>query len=135
MRQNDGTGARIFENTITNNVWSWPSPVQWIDIPKHDFVTELLIDPFFLTGRDRSIRGAQQSGPVAACAPNCVFGFLQLAANSFVRHLGEIRMRPTVIRNFMSFAYLSRHDFGILGNVLADQEKGCLDVMAREQLE
>jgi len=44
-------------------------------------------------------------------------------------------MRPAVVRNFMSFAYLPRHDIGFLGNVLADQEKCGFYMMGGEQIE
>src|ERR1700736_2767658 len=52
VRQNDGSGARIFDDAIANDARAWPSPVQWIDIPKHNFVAEFLVDPFFLPWRD-----------------------------------------------------------------------------------
>ena len=44
-------------------------------------------------------------------------------------------MRPGVIRDFMSFARLPRHNFGIFRNVLADQEKRGFNVMRGEQIQ
>src|ERR1700736_4180403 len=92
MRQNDGPGARIFDDAITDNVRSWPSPIQRIDIPKHNFVTELLVDPFFLPRCDRAIWRPEQRGALTNCAPNCVLSFAQLPTNSVVRHFSEARM-------------------------------------------
>lgn len=72
---------------------------------------------------------------MASCTPYCVLSLAQLPTNSVVRHFGEARMRPAVIRDFMSFSRLSRYDFGIFRNVLADQEKRGFDVMSGEQIE
>src|SRR6266446_5656506 len=60
---------------------------------------------------------------------------MQLITNSVVRHLSEVGMRPAMVRNFMSFAYLPCHDIGIFGNVLADQEKCGFYMMGGEQIE
>ena len=70
VRQNDGSGAGIFEDAIANHVRARSSPVQWIDIPKRNFVAEFLVDPFFLSRRDRAIRRTKQSRTMASRAPN-----------------------------------------------------------------
>ena len=74
--------------------------------------------------------GRSQRGTFTNGALNCIIGPLQLAANTFLRHLGEIGMRPTVARDFVSFACGSRDDLGMFRDVLADDEERCLNVMS-----
>src|SRR5436190_5219794 len=129
VRKYDRTGSRLFENTIPNYRRAGSFPVERINVPKNDVISEFVVDPSFFAFGYRSIGWAQQCWTFPGGALNCIVGSLQLATNAFLRHLSEIRVRPTVARDFVSFACCSRNDLGMFRNVFTDDEEGCLDVV------
>src|SRR5215831_14656110 len=64
-----------------------------------------------------------------------VVGPLQLVANPFLRHLGEIGMRPTVTRDFVAFLGSPRENFRMLGYHFAEHKERRLDMMCSEYIE
>ena len=110
VRKHDRTGSRLFENPIANYRRAGPFPVERINVPKNDVVSEFVMDPSFFAFGNRSIRRPKQSGTFPRGTLNCVVGPLQLAANTFLRHLGEIGMRPTVARDFVAFLCSPRNE-------------------------
>src|SRR5258705_8056194 len=132
MGKHDRTGSRFLENTIANYRRAGSFPVEWIDVPKNDVISEFVVDPSFFAFGNRSIRWAQQRGTFSNGALDCIVGPLQLAANTFLRHLGEIRVRPTVARDFVAFPCGSSNNLRMFRNVFADDEERCLDVAGRQ---
>src|SRR5258705_11293418 len=103
MGKHDRTGSRFLENTIANYRRAGSFPVEWIDVPKNDVISEFVVDPSFLALGNRSIRRPKQSGTFPSCVFNFIVGSLQLAANTFLRHLRNICGRPTGTRAFVAF--------------------------------
>src|SRR5215813_6452546 len=64
-----------------------------------------------------------------------VVGPLQLTANPFLRHLGEIGMRPTVAGDFVTFLGSPRENFRMLGYHFAEHKECRLDMMRSEYIE
>src|SRR5215468_11740586 len=54
--KHDRTGSRLFENTTANYRRSGSFPVERINIPKNDVVSEFVVDPSFFAFGNRSIR-------------------------------------------------------------------------------
>src|SRR5207244_1978712 len=102
--QHDGTRSRLLENPTADYCRARPFPVERVNVPKNDVVSEFVVDPSFLPLGDRSIRRSKQRGPLPRRVLDCIVGSLYLAANIFLRHLAEVRMGPTVVSNFVPFA-------------------------------
>src|SRR6266481_866155 len=124
VRQHDGTRSRLLENPTADYCRAGPFPVERVNVPKNDVVSEFVVDPSFLPLGDRSIRWPKQRGTLACGAFDRVISSLYLAANIFLRHLGEVRMRPTVVANFVAFLGSPGDDFRMFGDVLADHKEG-----------
>src|SRR4029079_16397302 len=56
-------------------------------------------------------------------------------ANAFLPHLGEIGMRPTVARNFVSFPSSPRQNLRMLSYHFAEHKERGLDMMRSEYVE
>src|SRR5439155_23858559 len=50
-------------------------------------------------------------------------------------HFAEIRMRPAMISNFMTFARGPWDDFGMFYNIFTDYEESCFNVVSREDVQ
>jgi hypothetical protein len=135
VRQNDGSGTRVSYDPIGDRYRAGALPIEWIDIPHNDFVAKFFVDPFLLPRGNGSIRRPQQSGPISRRAVNRVIGFLQFTPHGFVGHFSESWMRPTVIADFMTLASGAGDNLRMVGNVLADHKKGCLDVVRAQKIE
>src|SRR5205807_4258662 len=72
-------------------------------------------------------------------SPNCpaddFLRPLDLTAHIFVRHFGQVGMRPTMVSNLVTFPSRPLHDLGMLGDVFTDNKKGRVDMMLRQQIE
>ena len=75
VRENNRSGARVFHNAIAHRARTGSAPIERIDIPENDFVAELLMDPFFLMRRNRSIRWTHQGRTFAHPILNGVVRF------------------------------------------------------------
>ena len=64
-----------------------------------------------------------------------VIRFLQFTAHSLVGHFAQIRMRPGMIPNLMSFADRAPQDVGMVRRVLAHHKKRRFHMMRREEVE
>src|SRR5438093_1083837 len=93
--QHDGTRSRLLENPAADYCRAGSFPVERVDVPKNDVVSEFVMDPSFLPLGDRSIRRSKQRGALARRVLDCIIGSLYLTANIFLRHLAEVWMRPT----------------------------------------
>jgi len=127
--------ARVFRTIRLVTAIGRALPIEWIDIPHNDFVAKFFVDPFLLPRGNGSIRRPQQSGPISRRAVNRVIGFLQFTPHGFVGHFSESWMRPTVIADFMTLASGAGDNLRMVGNVLADHKKGCLDVVRAQKIE
>src|SRR5262249_7336180 len=68
-------------------------------------------------------------------ALNGVISSRQLMAYTVVRHFCEVRMRPTVVSDFVSFARRARDDLWMLCGVFADYEESRFNVMSGRNIE
>lgn len=110
VREDDRSGTRLPNDSIANRSRPRSFPIQRVYIPKNDLITELVVNPLSLARSDRSIRWSHQSGALAGRLLDYIICLAQLSPNAFIRHLSEIRMRPTVVRYFMAFTSSSRHN-------------------------
>src|SRR6266481_6752456 len=122
--QHDGTRSRLLENPTADYCRAGPFPVERVNVPEDDVVSEFVVDPSFLPLSDRSIRWSKQGGTLACGAFDRIISSLHLAANIFLRHLREVWMRPTVVANFVAFLGSLGDDFRMFGDVFANNEKG-----------
>lgn len=127
--------ASVLDDAVANNTRSGPAPIERIHVPQDDFVTEFLVDPFFLMRRNVPIRRSQQGGAGAHRAFDRIIGPAKLAPHSVVRHFIKIRMGPAMVGDFVSFFCFPRDDVGIFGGIFTDQEKGRFNMMSSEQIE
>src|SRR6266567_30813 len=81
---------------------------------------------------DRSVRRSKQCGTLAYGVLDCIVSSLQLTPNVFLGHLREVRVRPTVVSDFMTFARGPCHDLGMFGNIFADHKECGFDMMRSE---
>src|SRR5947207_13434680 len=133
--QHDRARLRFFENAITHCGRPGSLPIVRIDVPKNDLISELIVNPTFLARRNGSIRWSQQNRSRASSLFDCVVGSLHLAAHPFIRHFAEIRMRPAMISNFMTFARGPCDDFGMFYNIFTDYEESCFSVVSGEAVQ
>ena len=61
VREHDRTRARVLHDAIGHRCRSRVFPIERIDIPKNDFVTELLGNPFLLARSDRAVGRPKKS--------------------------------------------------------------------------
>src|SRR5207249_3843302 len=115
--QHNGTRSRLLENPTADYRRARPFPVERVNVPENDVVSEFVVDPSFLAVGDRSIWRPKQSRTISGGVLNCIVGSLQLAANTFQRHLGEVWMRPTVVANLVPFPGGSRDNLGMFRNI------------------
>src|SRR5881392_1942611 len=111
IRLRTTAGPRRFQSSgsTSQRTMSYPNS-SWI----HRF-SRSVIDPY----GGRSKVGLLPMALLIASSVRC----------NFLRHLGEIGMRPTVARDLVSLASGSRHDLGMFRDVFADNEECCLDVV------
>ena len=93
------------------------------------------MDPAFLARRDGSVWWPQQRRALPNRIEDRVIRFLQFTAHSFVGHFPEVRMRPGMIRDLMTFADRAPQDAGVVRRVLADHKKRRAHLMRREEIE
>ena len=136
VRQERSSRLRVsFTMRLRHNARARPFPIERIDVPNDDAITELIVDPALLPRRDRAIGRPHQRRTHSDRRRDGVVGFLQLAPHSFIRHFAEIRMRPGMIADFVTFAHRALQDLRMVRRILSDDEKSRLDVMRGEEIE
>lgn len=135
MRQDDRARSRFTHDSVRHDRRARPFPIERIDIPQHDLVAELIMDPSLLVRRDISVRRTEIDRPLADRVFDRVIRPAQLTADGVVRHLVKVWVGPAVIGDFVAFPCGARDDFRMFGNVLADNEESHLDVARREKIE
>ena len=126
------TRSRLLENPTADDGRAGPFPVERVNIPKNDFVSEFIVYPSFFPLCDRSVRRSKQCGTLAYGVLDCIVSSLQLTPNVFLGHLREVGVRPTVVSDFMTFARGPCHDLGMFGNIFADHKECGFDMMRSE---
>jgi hypothetical protein len=63
---------------------------------------------------------------------DCVIRFLQFAPDRIIRRFSQVRMRPRVIGNLMTFTNGATENIWMICGILADHKKGGMHVMGRE---
>src|SRR4030095_3166254 len=53
MSKHDSAGMRLLENPTTNDTWTRSLPIERIDLPQNNFVTQLVMDKTFLVLGER----------------------------------------------------------------------------------
>ncbi len=135
MREHDRTGMRFLQDSTADDGWSRSLPIERIHIPDDDSITKIVMDPVFLPRRDGTVGRPHQRRALPDRGEDRVIRFLQFAAHRFVGHFAQVRMRPGMIRDLVTFADRASQDVGMVRRVLADDEKGRLHVMRREEIE
>ena len=135
MGKNDGARSRLFEDAACYDGRARPFPIERIDVPKDDSITEFGIDPLFLPRGDRAVRWPHQDWVTAKRLPNRIVRFLQLRPYPGIRHFRESRVRPAMVADLVSFAHRSLQDLGMLNRVLANDEESRVDVMLGQDVE
>src|SRR3984893_5601320 len=133
--QHNRTGLSLLKNAIANHSRAGSFPVKRIDVPENNAVPKVAVNPALLGCCNGSVWGPHYGGTFASGIFDCVISSLQLAADSWVRHFAEVRMRPTVVPNFVTFPGSSRDNLRMFRDVFADHEKCGLDMMGGQQIE
>jgi len=134
--QHNRAGSSFFKDAIANHSGARPLPIQRIDVPENDLVSELIVDPTLLARGERSIRRPHQRWPCpTGGALNGILRSPQFTTHTIIGHLAKIWMRPTVVPNFVTFARRARNDLGVLSDVFADHEESRFNMMGREDIE
>jgi hypothetical protein len=99
---------------LRDDVRAGSLPIEWINVPQDDFVTELVIHQYALAFRQLAVRRTHQLRFYPGGLPDQIFGPLKLASNIRVREFRKIRVRPGVIADFMSFRDLPAENVRVL---------------------
>jgi hypothetical protein len=135
VRQDNGSGMRLFQDPAGDHAWSGPLPIERVDVPNDDPITEFVMDPTLLIRRDVAIGRAQQRWPLADGRGDGVVRFLQLVPDRFIRHFREVGMRPGMVRDLVSLARRAPENLGMVRRVLPDDKKCRFEMMSREEVE
>ena len=128
----DRTGSRFLQNSTADYCRAGPFPVERVNIPKNDFVSEFIVYPSFFPFCNRSIRRSKQCRTLAYGVLNRIVSSLQLSPNVLLGHLREVRVRPTVVSDFVTFARGPCHDLRMFGNIFSDHKECGFDMMRSE---
>ena len=135
MRQNNRPGPGFLHDAIAHCHGTGAFPIKRINIPQNNLVSELFVNPMFLADADRSIRRPHQRWSPSGSILDSIVSSAQLATHGSIRHFSKVRMRPTVISDFMTFKRGALHNLRVISHVLTDDEKCRFNVMSSQQLE
>src|SRR4029077_4482839 len=135
MGQNDRPRARARDNALRDDVRARSLLIERINVPQDDFVAEVVIHQYALPFRQLTIRRTHQLRFYPGGFLDQIFGPLKLASNIRVREFREIRMRPRVIADLMSFRDLLAENVRVLLDAFAEDKEGEFDVPLRCHLE
>ena len=135
MRKEDRAGPRVPNDSIHDHAWARPFPIERIDVPKNDAVAKLGVNPLFLARGDGAVRRPQKDRRMPNGGANGVVGFLDFTPDGGVRHLAQIWVAPTVIRDFVALFDRALQDAGIALGILADDEKGRVKMVSGQDIE
>ena len=135
VREDDRTGPRFFQDSTAHDTRPRPLPIERIHVPDDDAITKIVMDPAFLPRRDGAVGRPHQGRALPDRGEDRVIRFLQFPAHRFVGHLAQVRVRPGMIRDFMSFADGAPQDVGMVRCVLAHDKKSRFHAMRREEIE
>src|SRR4029077_3913542 len=122
---------RSRDDALRDDVRAGSLPIEWINVPQDDFVAELVIHQYEMPFRQLAIRRTHHLRFYTGGIHDNVLGPLKLASNTCVREFREIRVRPGVIADFMSFRDLLAENVRILLDAFAKHKEGELDVPVR----
>src|ERR1043166_4153149 len=135
MTQHDRARPGCFDDAIANHGRAGTLPIQRIDVPEYDLVAELIVDPTFFSRRKRSVGRPHQSWLGSNRAADCIIGFSQFATHAVVGHFAKVRMRPTMVSNFVTLVRRTCNDVGMFRDVFTDHKESRFDMMSCEQIE
>ena len=135
MGEDDGAGGGVFDDVAGDMVGFADFPIEGIDRPEDDAETVFVVEAFGEGRVDGAIWWAHGDGADACGFYNGVGGFGNFGIEGGGGELGELRVVPAVVGDFVAFVDDAFGDVGILGDAFSNNEEGGLDVALFEHVE
>ncbi len=133
--EDDRAGSGIFDDVAGDMIGFADFPILGIDRPEDDAETVFVVEAFGEGRVDSAVWWAHGDGADACGFYNGVGGLGNFGIEGGGGELGELRVVPAVVGDFVAFVDDALGDIGILGDAFSNDEKCGLDVPLFQHVE